>query len=170
MVWFITAAICVAGTSDLFHPSRPIRHGTIIGSVVRITLSVFLGVSGTGLALFLCCYFHDRNEKIKRRQKLFCHGIPAMATVTFVGMTHNPTTKSCCRIVRWSYIAEGMESVGVTPREELPDAVVNDRFWVLYEKEYPWFVRRWALFDDDGNLRSNDELPWSPKLDTLFLE
>ncbi len=98
-------------------------------------------------------------QTIRRRQALFTNGIVASATVTFVGAIRAPSSSSFC-VVQWTYVFDGTECTGVTPRNELPNAAVGDEFWVLYEETNPWFVRRWALFDKDGNLRSDDALPW----------
>ncbi len=112
----------------------------------------------TFFAVFFLGFMLEHHVSIiLRRRSLFTDGISSSATVTFVGFIsyRDRGTRS---IVRWTYLADDIECKGVTPRNQLPSVVVGDKFWVLYEKKHPWFVRRWALFDEGGNLRSNDFL------------
>ncbi len=99
-------------------------------------------------------------QNLKRRRKLFTDGCAALATVTFIGIIRNPDSNKVCDVVKWAYNGNGFECTGVSPRGELQEVNVGDKFWVVYENENPWFVRRWELFDEDGNLKSNDRLSW----------
>ncbi len=99
-------------------------------------------------------------QKVRRRRRLFTDGSAALATVTFIGAIRNSDSNKVCDVVKWAYIGNGFECTGISPRDELQEVDVGDQFWVLYENENPWFVRRWALFDEDGNLKSNDLLSW----------
>ncbi len=103
-----------------------------------------------------------RLMRIERQERaLFTDGIPVLATVTFVGIIRAPGTNEFCIGVRWSFVVDGMEFSGKTPRKELPNVAVGDEIWVLYQENNPSYAHRWALFDEDGNMRHRDTMPWS---------
>ena len=101
------------------------------------------------LYLFYCYLFV---KPIRQNRRLFTNGIAVCATVKFVGKIPESFSKSTRDVVRWQYIVDGVEHAGLSPREELPNSVLGDVFWVLYQKKNPNFVRRWESFDIDGNL------------------
>lgn len=128
----------------------------------------FLTVLVCEVAVILFMMVPEVYRAEERVLKLFAKGVAASATVTFVGIIRHPRDNAFCLGVRWTFIADGILVTCVSPRAQLPNTVVGDRFWILYEEEHPWYARRWGLFDKNGIMTGNDKLVWKYEKDVNF--
>ncbi len=160
--WFGLMWLCRVwlDPQHLYHRSSFPSGYTIMWMMMGLVTTIALPL---GLVLAVC------TQMIRKQRKLFTEGISTLATVTHVGIIRNPMSNLFCVGVRWSFRYGRVEVTGETPYEELPKAAVGDKLWVLYEKGNPWYARRWALFDKDGNMLSDDRMTWKREVDMNFM-
>ncbi len=166
ILWIVVLSVtcapiiaCLIATRGDHHPSKK-TYVTV--------LFIAMGVNIVIVTLWIVDdYLDNRDEEpaLSREQSLFAKGIPALATVSFIGITRKHEMESLfCYVVEWSFVVDDTKYSRMTPRTALPNAVVGDKFWVLYEDGNPFFVKRWALYDENGNIRGFDNLKWSKEL------
>ena len=70
-----------------------------------------------------------------------------------------------CIGARWSFSVDGVEHTGISPLNQLPNAAVGDKLWILYDQKDPQYARPKALFEDNGNILYDDTVPWKREHD-----
>ncbi len=168
-VWMLVLGLFVGWVAQLWlsrmwlNPRRLYSKDFEGWSVIWTTLLVFAICFSTAIRIGLLVILKLQLQAIRRQRELFTNGVSALATVDFIGAVTRPqpmANTSYSTAIRWSYDVDGNQYTGETPRDQLPIITLGDKFWILYEEADPWYARRWARFDWDGNSQSNDELTW----------
>ncbi len=148
--------------------------GRFCFSKTRCEVGGTLMIYTTLIAIIFLWRLLVRLRNLGRTRSLYFTGIPALASVTSVGIIrysrksrsgHMVKSSAFCIGARWSFSVDGVEHTGVSPLNQLPNAAVGDELWILYDQKDPQYARPKALFDDNGNILYDDTVLWKREHD-----